>query len=57
MKSKCPKYRVVPTTHEKFSCWAVKDGETLVKVFTQKHVADQFVLNFEKRLAENFSVK
>jgi hypothetical protein len=55
MSTKKIKYRVVPTVHEKFgSCWAVKDGDVLLKVFINKQSADKFLLNVEKQIEENF---
>lgn len=49
------KYRIVPTTHEKFgSCWALKEGESVLGTFISKEKANTAKLKLEKVDRDNF---
>jgi hypothetical protein len=55
MRKKKSIYRIVPTTHEKFgSCWALKQGETVIGTFITKQHAEVKQTFLEKKSQEDF---
>ena len=55
MKSKKSIYRIVPTTHEKFgSCWALKQGKSVIGTFVTKQHAETKQASLEKKAKEDF---
>ena len=55
MPRKKPKYRVVPTNHEKLgSCWALKEGESVVGTFINKQSAEKRKMQLEQKAMEDF---
>ena len=55
MRKKKSIYRIVPTTHEKFgSCWALKQGESVIGTFVTKQHAESKQALLEKKSSEDF---
>lgn len=55
MPKKKSRYRIVPTTNEKFgSCWALKEGEILLGTFISKPLAEKRKLQLEQASLEDF---
>lgn len=49
------KYRIVPTNHEKFgSCWALKEGDSIIGTFVNKQLAEKRKLQLEAKVLEDF---
>jgi hypothetical protein len=58
MPKKKSRYRIVPTTHEKFgSCWALKEGEVLLGTFVTRPLAEKRKLQLEQSSLEDFLLK
>ena len=49
------KYRIVPANHEKFgSCWALKEGDSIIGTFVNKQSAEKRKLQLESKVLEDF---
>lgn len=49
------KYRIVPTTNEKFgACWALKEGDSVIGTFISKQHAEIKKASLEKKSKEDF---
>ena len=49
------KYRIVPANHEKFgSCWALKEGDSVIGTFVNKQSAEKRKLQLENKVLEDF---
>ena len=55
MMPKKSKYRILPTTNEKFgACWALKEGEIVIGTFISKKHAEVKKGLLEKQTKEDF---
>ena len=55
MMPKKSKYRIVPTTNEKFgACWALKEGDAVIGTFISKQHAETKKALLEKKSKEDF---
>jgi hypothetical protein len=55
MMPKKSKYRIVPTTNEKFgACWALKEGDSVIGTFISKQHAEIKKASLEKKSKEDF---
>lgn len=55
MRKKKSIYRIVPATHEKFgSCWALKQGDSVIGTFITKQHAEVKQASLEKKSQEDF---